>query len=93
MHVLCWLKSNRKPHASYVRHQLNEPITIGEVTIHAGDFIVGDRDGVVVIPKDRIEEVLIKAKTRAGKEANTRAELQKGLTSLKIYGWDKNFGY
>ena len=63
------------------------------MTIHAGDFIVGDRDGVVVIPKDRVEEAIEKAKAREEKEAKTRTELNKGLTSLQIYGWDKKFGF
>lgn len=36
----------------------NQPVTIGNVTIHPGDLIVGDVDGVVCIPKDVVEEVL-----------------------------------
>ena len=31
--------------------RLGEPVTIGTVTIHSGDWIVGDRDGVVIIPQ------------------------------------------
>jgi 4-hydroxy-4-methyl-2-oxoglutarate aldolase len=85
---LCIKGTGKDPEGS-----LNEPITIGEVKIHAGDFIVGDRDGVVVIPKERIEEAIAKATAREEKEARTRAELNKGLTSLQIYGWDKQFGY
>ena len=29
---------------------MGEPIKIGDVKIHTGDYILGDRDGVVVIP-------------------------------------------
>jgi 4-hydroxy-4-methyl-2-oxoglutarate aldolase len=85
---LCIKGTGKDPEGS-----LNEPITIGEVTIYAGDIIVGDRDGVVVIPKARIKEAIEKATAREEKEARTRAELNKGLTSLQIYGWDKKFGY
>ncbi len=85
---LCIKGTGKDPEGS-----LNEPITIGDVTINAGDFIVGDRDGVVVIPKDRLEEAVEKARAREDKEAKTRAELNKGLTSLQIYGWDKKFNY
>ena len=85
---LCIKGTGKDPEGS-----LNEPITIGEVTIYPGDIIVGDRDGVVVIPKNRIKEAIEKATAREEKEAKTRAELQKGLTSLQIYGWDKKFGY
>lgn len=85
---LCIKGTGKDPEGSF-----NEPIKIGEVTINAGDYIVGDRDGVVVIPKDRVEEAIEKAKAREEKEARTREELNKGLTSLQIYGWDKKFGY
>jgi len=72
---------------------LNEPITIGEVTVNPGDIIVGDRDGVVVVPKGRIAEAIEKSKVREDKEAIVRERLNKGETSLQIYGWDKKFGY
>ena len=85
---LCIKGTGKDPEGS-----LNEPITIGNVTIYAGDIIVGDRDGVVVIPKARIKEAIEKATAREEKEARTRAALQNGLTSLQIYGWDKQFGY
>lgn len=85
---LCIKGTGKDPEGS-----LNEPITIGEVTIYPGDYIVGDRDGVVVIPQNRVGEAIEKAKVREEKEARTRAELNKGLTSLQIYGWDKQFGY
>jgi regulator of RNase E activity RraA len=37
---------------------VNEPIVCGGVTVHPGDLIFGDGDGVVVIPADYIEDVL-----------------------------------
>ncbi len=40
---------------------VQEPIVCGGVTVHPGDLIFGDSDGVVVIPKDKIEEVLTHA--------------------------------
>ncbi|MDX2048675.1 MAG: 4-carboxy-4-hydroxy-2-oxoadipate aldolase/oxaloacetate decarboxylase [Chitinophagaceae bacterium] len=72
---------------------LNEPIIIGDVLISPGDIIVGDRDGVVVVPQDTIEEVIEKATAREAKEENTRKQLREGKTSIQIYGWDKQFGY
>lgn len=72
---------------------LNEPIIMGEYLVHSGDYIVGDRDGVVVIPQNRVEEAIEKAIARELKEENVRKELRKGLNSLQIYGWDKKYGY
>lgn len=72
---------------------LNEPIIMGEYMVNPGDIIVGDRDGVVVIPQNRVEEAIEKAYARELKEENVRKELRKGLNSLQIYGWDKKYGY
>lgn len=40
----------------------NIPVTIGDVKIEAGDIIVADMDGVVVVPKARAAEVLKKSR-------------------------------
>jgi 4-hydroxy-4-methyl-2-oxoglutarate aldolase len=72
---------------------LNEPIILGGWHIRPGDFIVGDRDGVVVIPKERAEEAIEKAREREAREADVRRQLREGKTSLQIYGWDVKFGY
>lgn len=85
---LCIRGTGKDPEGS-----LNETIIIGEVTINPGDIIVGDRDGVVVVPKDSIEETIVNSEAREQKEARTRARLNAGETSLQIYGWDKKFGY
>jgi 4-hydroxy-4-methyl-2-oxoglutarate aldolase len=72
---------------------LNQPIIMGEYIVNPGDIIVGDRDGVVVIPQQLVMETLEKARARELKEENVRIELRKGRNSLQIYGWDKKFGY
>lgn len=72
---------------------LNEPIIIGDVLINPGDIIVGDRDGVVVIPFNKIEETIEKAIAREAKEERTREELRKGKVSIDVYGWREKFGW
>ena len=72
---------------------LNVPIGCGGVAVYPGDIIVGDRDGVVVVPQGRIAEVLEAASAREAKEEAVRVQLRLGRTSLEIYGWDKKFGY
>ena len=66
---------------------LNQPITIGQVTIHPGDIVVGDRDGVVIVPAGRLTETIEKAQAREAKEAQIMARLRAGETTLDIYGW------
>ncbi|MEI3612332.1 RraA family protein [Pseudogracilibacillus sp. SO30301A] len=50
--------------------ETNVPISCGGASVNPGDIIVGDVDGVVVIPRDRAEEVLdgAKAKMKADDE-------------------------
>lgn len=68
---------------------LNEPISIGGILISPGDIIVGDRDGVVVIPQNRIDEAVEKAIAREAREESVREQLRQGKTSIQIYGWEK----
>jgi 4-hydroxy-4-methyl-2-oxoglutarate aldolase len=72
---------------------LNEPIILGNWTINPGDVIVGDRDGVVVVPQDKVLETIEKATAREEKDAGVRKLLLEGKTSIEIYGWDKKFGF
>lgn len=72
---------------------LNQPIIMGEYIVNPGDIIVGDRDGVVVIPQGLVAETIEKAHNRELKEERVRIELRKGFNSLQIYGWDKKYGY
>src|SRR5699024_8491107 len=44
--------------------ETNTPISCGGAQVNPGDIIVGDIDGVVVIPKERAEEVLEKSKAK-----------------------------
>ncbi len=72
---------------------LNEPVVMGEWVVNPGDYVVGDRDGVVVIPAARVEEAIEKAQARELREEWVRTQLREGKTSIQIYGWDKTYGY
>lgn len=55
--------------------KMNEPITCGGITVNPGDLIAGDEDGVCVVPKDRIEEVLAEAEKKQAYEDKRDATL------------------
>ena len=67
---------------------LAEPITIGEVTINHGDLVLGDADGVAVIPADQVEASIEKATAREIDEESKKERLRAGETSMEIYGWE-----
>ena len=73
--------------SSFEDGTLNQPISIGGITIHPGDIIVGDRDGVLVVPQARIDEAIEKATAREAREESIREQLRQGKTSIQIYGW------
>lgn len=78
----------RNPKTSKGRCEINEcqvPITIDGVNINPGDYIFGDVDGVVVIPKERIEEVLDRAFTLISDENRVREGLLNGDSLEKVY--------
>lgn len=67
---------------------LKQSIIIGDTKVRPGDIVVGDRDGVVVVPSGHLQTTIEVAKKREQKEAATMAELRNGRTTLEIYGWD-----
>lgn len=66
---------------------INEPVMIGNVTINAGDLIVGDRDGVVSIPRARAADVVEKAARREAEEAAICKRIEAGETTMQIYNF------
>ena len=69
--------------------QINVPITCGGIEVHPGDIILGDCDGVVVIPQEQEDEVFEKALAKFEKEQHIVEQLLAGKTTLEIYGFDK----
>jgi 4-hydroxy-4-methyl-2-oxoglutarate aldolase len=57
------------------------PITLGGVSVNAGDVILGDQDGVVVIAREQLELVLEALADVRDKEAKMDAMVGKGATS------------
>ncbi|MFF3573943.1 RraA family protein [Nocardia jiangxiensis] len=55
-----------------------EPVCIGGVTVAAGDFVVADGSGVVVLPRARVEEIIGEAERLAEREREMVARLTIG---------------
>jgi len=62
-----------------------EPISVGHVNIEPGDWVVGDEDGVVVVPRSIAESVLNEAEEKAATESEIRAAVRDGMTPLEAY--------
>lgn len=66
---------------------LQEAVRMGEVMIRPGDLVMGDRDGVVVIPVDRVEEVVVKGEAREADEAAKIEKIRQGARTVDLYGF------
>lgn len=68
---------------------INRPITCGGILVNPGDLIIGDEDGVVVIPRDRAEETLQSGEARDRKEDGIKQMIDEGKSTIEIYGFGK----
>lgn len=68
---------------------VNVPVVCGGVSVKPGDIIFGDCDGVVVVPQEREDEVFDKALKKYDYEIGVRDKLLSGITTMKVYGFDK----
>lgn len=75
--------------------KVNQPITMGDVVIHPGDIIVGDRDGLVVVAKDEVDATIANSLAREEKEDEMRQAIEHGATTAELLKLDdtlKRFG-
>lgn len=62
-----------------------QPVQIGRVTVHRGDFIVGDKDGVVVVPNEITLEALRKSEEVVNTENLVRKAILQGVKPVDAY--------
>jgi 4-hydroxy-4-methyl-2-oxoglutarate aldolase len=67
--------------------QINVPIVCAGVPVWPGDLVVGDQDGVVVIPARKIAPTLRAANEREEHEVQVMSRLEKGELTLDILGF------
>lgn len=60
-------------------------VEIGGVRVETGDWVLGDADGVVVIPSERRDEVLARAREVAGAENQVREAVRAGMAPIEAY--------
>lgn len=68
------------------RGELNRPITIGGVGVNPGDYVVGDTDGVVIVPAAELDRVIARAHEIKRTEAEMMDQLRQGASTLDLLG-------
>lgn len=64
---------------------MHQPILCAGVVVHPGDLVVGDADGVVVVPTDVTAPVVAAATERVARESTVRRELLAGATLRQVW--------
>src|SRR5690606_10359524 len=62
--------------------EINVPIVAGGVRVEPGDWVVGDDDGVMVLPRARAVEIANYAMDCLERENRIRGEIESGQTTL-----------
>ena len=65
---------------------VNVPIVAAGMTVHPGDVVVADVDGVVVVPRESAADVARLSRERVEKEEKSRLRLRNGELGLDFYG-------
>jgi len=70
---------------------INHPIVFGEVVVNPGDLVIGDDDGIVIIPQGKMKDVLEASRQRVVKEEDKASLLSRGITSVELNKLDEVF--
>lgn len=74
---------DQKPRGQVVDYRTN--IDFNGIDVSPGDIIFGDRDGVVIVPKEMEEDVFSKAIEKARDEKRVRKSLRNGKSAQEAY--------
>ena len=94
MPVYCRGASPAGPHKGWAG-RVNLPISCAGMVVEPGDIIVGDDDGVVVVPAGRAEAVLEAARKKLAVEAEWFRQVEQGHDTADFLGFEataKNYG-
>ncbi|HEX4175594.1 MAG TPA: hypothetical protein VHY81_06725 [Acidimicrobiales bacterium] len=67
---------------------VGRPVRVGGIVVSAGDWVVGDVDGITFVPDDAVGEVLAAGRAREAKEAGFFEALRDGRTTVELLGLD-----
>jgi len=70
---------------------INVTVSCGGVSVDPGDIVIGDDDGLAVIPNDGAAEVLERSRQKLSAEDSVRQEVLEGEYLFELNGYDELF--
>jgi 4-hydroxy-4-methyl-2-oxoglutarate aldolase len=86
--IFCRALTARTARGRVVESETNGPVTIGHVSVHAGDYVIADSSGVAFIPALEAERVVAAAEQIAGREAAMAKAVLAGESLPVVMGAD-----
>jgi 4-hydroxy-4-methyl-2-oxoglutarate aldolase len=82
------------PRSCFKAHagEINVPISCGGVSVCQGDMVLADLDGIIVIPRACVQNIVDKAKRIAAKESGIAANIERGATTYEALGLSELMG-
>ncbi|ONI41879.1 hypothetical protein AN396_02775 [Candidatus Epulonipiscium fishelsonii] len=68
--------------------ELQVSVSCGGIVVNPGDIVVGDRNGVIVIPIEKVEDAILKAQAKITAQQNTiriMEQTNKVITKIKVF--------
>ena len=86
----CSFKTPKDIVGRWLPVSFNETIRIGDVDISGGDWVLADLDGIVILPKDKAEEIVAETESVIGTENKIRSAIFEGMDPQDAYlKWGK----
>ncbi|MBM3569055.1 MAG: RraA family protein [Alphaproteobacteria bacterium] len=75
----------RGPHKGF-GGTIDGPVSVGGVAVRPGDLVLGDDDGVTVVPLERLDQVLAEVRKIEARESQMTAAVAQGKSTAEING-------
>jgi 4-hydroxy-4-methyl-2-oxoglutarate aldolase len=62
------------------------PVSVGGVPVRSGDLVIGDGDGVAIVPLQRVEQTLADVRKIEAREVEILAKIDAGQTTAELLG-------
>ena len=83
--VACRFLTPRDIVGTWLPDAFNEPVTIGDVTIAPGDYVLSDRDGTVIVPGATAGDIVARAEAAIATENLVRKAILEGMHPQDAY--------